>query len=179
VVGLNGGGRVVIYMAISSSLKLIYASAPTTTRYIETLTFSHSKFGRAYYLTNDTRPWRFLLESGAQVTFAPVPFKIVLPAVDKSGQQDMALTLANIGRELVDPLELAITDPSEPIRCTYRVYLDREGTEQQNNPAMSLVVTGAQMTRDSVSATATRMDVLNRAFPYNMYRYDIFPGLRR
>lgn len=166
-------------MAISATLKRIYASAPTTQRYVETLAFSHSQFARTYYLTSDTYPWRFLLESGAQVTFAPVPFKIVLPAIDGKGQQDMSLTIANIGRDLVDPLEAAIADPGEPIRCTYRVYTDTEGTMPQNDPPLTLVVTGAQMSRDSVSATATRVDVLNRAFPFNMYRYTEFPGLRR
>jgi hypothetical protein len=143
------------------------------------LSFAHSKFAQTYYLTSDTKPWRFLLETRNQVTFIPVPFKIVLPAIDGKGQQDMSLTIANIVRELVDPLEAAIADPGEAIRCTYRVYIDSEGTLPQNDPPLTLVVTGAQMTRESVSATATRADVLNRAFPFNIYRYDEFPGLRR
>lgn len=166
-------------MAISAALKEIYASAPATQRFIETLAFSHSLFASTYYVTNDNQSWQFLLETGQLVTFSAMPFRIVLPATDGQGQQDMALTIANIGRDLVDPLEAAIAKPSEPIRCIYRVYLDQASSLPQNSPPLSLVMTGVQVTRDAVSATATRMDVLNRAFPYTFYRYSDFPGLRR
>lgn len=166
-------------MAISAALKEIYASAPVTQRYIETLSFAHSLFPSTFYLTNDNQNWTFQLETTATVTFTVMPFRIVLPQSDGKGNQDMALTLANIGRELVDPLEAAIAAPSEPVRCVYRVYLDQANTAPQNTPPLTLIITGVQMTRDAVSATATRMDVLNRAFPYNFYKYDLFPGLRR
>lgn len=166
-------------MAISQQLKEIYASAPTTARYIETLTFSHSLFPASYYVTNDNRAWDFRLETGQVVKFQVMPFRIVLPKLDNNGNQDMALTLANIGRDLVDPLEAAIANPAEPIRCTYRVYVDQEFTAPQNTPPMTLIITGVAVTKETVSATATRSDVLNRAFPHNFYTYQLFPGLRR
>jgi hypothetical protein len=166
-------------VAISQALKEIYASAPATSRYIDTLSFSHSLFDRTYYLTSDNQAWPFLLETGSLVTFTPMPFRIVLPSSDGKGQQDLNLTLANIGRDLVDPLEAAIANPSEPVRCVYRVYLDQSSTAPQNSPPLTLIITGVNMDRDAVSATATRTDVLNRAFPFTFYRYDSFPGLRR
>lgn len=166
-------------MAISAALKQIYASAPATQKYVETLSFSHSLFPATYYLTNDNQAWTFLLETGASVTFTAVPFRVVLPKVDGQGNQDMGLTIANIGRDLVDPLEAAISRPFEPIKCVYRVYLDTPNTAPQNTPPLSLIITGVSVTREAVSATATRMDVLNRVFPFNFYRYNEFPGLRR
>jgi hypothetical protein len=166
-------------VTISAALKEVYASAPATTRYVETLAFSHSLFPQTYYLTNDNQSWSFLLETGQLVTFAVMPFQIILPNSDGKGNQDMKLTLANIGRELVDPLELAIAKPSEPVRCVYRVYLDQPSTSPQNSPPLSLIITGVQVNRDAVSATATRTDVLSRAFPYNFYKLETFPGLRR
>lgn len=166
-------------MAISAALKEIYASAPATQRFIETLAFTHSLFAQPYYVAADNVSWDFLLETGQLVTFLPMPFRIVLPALDGQGQQDMALTIANIGRDLIDPLEAAIAKPSEPIRCVYRVYLDTPSSSPQNTPPLSLIITNVQVTREAVSATATRIDVLNRAFPYTMYKFDSFPGLRR
>jgi hypothetical protein len=166
-------------MAISAALKAIYASSPATQRYIEALAFGHSLFPQTYYLTNDNQAWDFLLETGQLVTFAPMPFRIVLPTTDGNGQQDLALTLANIGRDLVDPLEAAIAKPSEPIRCTYRVYLDTPSTPPQNSPPLVLTITGVSVTAEAVSATATRTDVLSRAFPFNFYTTTTFPGLRR
>lgn len=165
-------------MAINAALKAIYASAPASQRYIETLSFSHSQFGTTYYMTSDTRSWQFLLESGQLVTFLPVPFRVVLPTIDGQGNQDMGLTIANIGRDLVAPIEAAINVPTEAIRCTYRVYLDQPATSPQSTP-MALALTGIQISRDVVSATATRADVLNRAFPSNFYTVTQFPGLRR
>lgn len=166
-------------MTISQALKEVYASAPATSRYIETLAFSHSLFSQSYYMTNDNQPWSMLLETGQLVTFNVMPFKIVLPTSDGKGNQDLALTIANIGRDLVDPLEAAIAKPAEPIRCVYRVYLDQPATSPQNTPPLSLIITSINITRDAVSATATRSDVLSRAFPYTFYKYETYPGLRR
>jgi hypothetical protein len=166
-------------VTISQALKEIYASAPTTQRYIDTLTFSHSLFPQTYYMTNDNQPWTFLLETGVSAAFTVMPFQIVLPPQDGRGNQDLALTLANIGRDLVDPIEAAIAKPSEPIICTYRVYLDTALSIPQNDPVLAMTITGIEVTRGTVSASATRADVLNRAFPYNLYNYTLFPGLRR
>jgi len=165
-------------MPISAALKEVYASAPTTQRFIETLALSHSLFAQTYYITNDNQNWTFLLETGATATFIAMPFKIVLPTSDGKGNQDLGLTLANIGRDLVDPLEAAQAKPSEPIKCVRRVYLDTPSTAPADSP-LTLLISAANVTKESVSATATRMDVLNRAFPYNFYRADLYPGLRR
>lgn len=165
-------------MPITAALKEIYASG-TASRYIETLEFHHSMFGRSYYMTNDTVPWSFQLETGAVVTFEAVPFRIVLPSNDHGGNQDLSLTLANIGRDLIDPLELAITKPQEPVRCTYRVYIDQVNSLPQNSPPLTLSISTVQVSQDAVSAVATRADVLNKKFPSKLYRYDDFPGLRR
>lgn len=166
-------------MTISAALKEVYASAPATQRYVETLAFSHSLFDKTYYLTNDNQPWSFLLETGQLVTFQVMPFRIVLPNSDGKGNQDMKLTLANIGRQLIDPLESAIALPSEPVRCVYRVYLDQVSSSPQNSPPLTLIITGVQVNREAVSATATRADVLNRVFPFQFYKLETFPGLRR
>lgn len=165
-------------MAISQQLKEIYASG-TASRYVETLEFSHSLFGKSYFMTNDTQPWSFLLEDGRNVTFQAVPFSVVLPANDHGGNQDLSLTLANIGRDLIDPLETAITKPQEPVKCTYRVYIDQANTLPQNTPPLTLTIATVQVSQETVSAVATRADVLNKAFPDKLYRYDDFPGLRR
>jgi hypothetical protein len=166
-------------MAISQALKEIYSSAPAQQRYIETLAFSHSLFPRTYYLTNDNVAWQFTLESGATVTFQAVPFAIILPKLEGNGNQDMNLTISNIGRDLIDPLELANGLPTEAVKCTYRVFLDQPLGSPQNTPVLELIITGVEVTKNAVSATATRADVLSRAFPYNFYRASQFPGLKR
>lgn len=165
-------------MPISAALKEVYASAPTTVRFVETIALSHSTFSQTYYLANDNVSSTFLLETGATVTFVAMPFKIVLPRSDGSGNQDLQLVLPNIGRELIDPLEAAQAKTTEPIRCVRRVYLDQGSTTPADSP-LTLLISAVSVTREAFSATATRMDVLNRSFPFNYYKISEFPGLRR
>lgn len=165
-------------MTISQQLKEIYASAPTA-QYVETLEFSHSRFGQTFYLTNSLDRWTFLLENGTPVEFLQAPFTLQLPAQDRSGHQDLTIVMSNVGRDMMDPLEAAILNTREPIRCIYRVYLNQPGSYPQTNPPLRLSITDVQVDRDTLSAVATRSDVLNKGFPSVLYRYTNFPGLKR
>jgi hypothetical protein len=168
-------------MPISDALKRVYASAPADRRYVETLELSHPLFPKVYYLTNDLRPWDFLLTEGAAVytRFDIVRFRIVLPTIDAKGRQDMRLTIDNVGREAMDAIEAAAAQPSTNIAAVYRVYLDQALTAPQNNPPLILSLSQLTVTLEAIQGTATRADVLNRPFPSQVYRVDLYPGLNR
>ena len=166
-------------MPITAELKRVYASAPVDTRYVETLALWHSTWDRVHYITNDVQAWIFALENGALVEFRVIPFLVVLPTQDGKGQQDLAITIENIGREIMDYIELASTRPSEPIAVTYRVYLDRPNSAPQNDPPLALTVSSLVVGLDAITGTATRADTLNRQFPSVLYRLDTYPGLDR
>ncbi len=166
-------------MPISDALKRVYASAPADRRYIETLSFSHSRFTQSYYFVNDLRDWTFSLETAQLQTFQRFPFRIVLPTQDRQGNQDLQIAVSNVGRELMDEIRAANEDPSEPIACVLRIYLDLPGTTPENNPPLSLTITDVEASRETVTAVARRADILNRPFPRRVYRIDEFPGLER
>lgn len=166
-------------MPISAELKKIYASAPTDKRYIDTLEFRHSRFSQTYHFTNDTRAWKFMDELLQPRVFEVMPFKIVLPSTDNKGNQDLRVAVSNIGRIMMDELEAANSLPTEPIRCIYRVYIDYEGCIPQNDPPLELTITDVVAEREQITAVARRADILNKAFPYPIYRIDMFPGLDR
>jgi hypothetical protein len=166
-------------MPISEELKRIYASNPDGERYIETLQFSHVAFSRNYFLTNDNVQWEFLLEDLSNQVFQCIPFQLRLPVKDDSGRQDLQIAITNIGQELIEELNAASLAPRRPIECTYRVYLNRPLTEPQNNPPLKLTILQVDLTIETLTAVATRADVLNRPFPRNVYRPDSFPGLDR
>jgi len=170
-------------MPITDALKRVYASAPTDTQYVETLQLYHSLFPTAgsggYFLNNDFQEWLFRLEDGSPVTFGPIPFAVVLPQQDARGQQDLQITIDNIGREIMAPIEAAATMPSEPITVIYRVYLNQPTTYPQNDPPLELRLSNIAIGLQAVTGTATRADTLNRSFPSVLYRADTYPGLDR
>jgi Domain of unknown function (DUF1833) len=166
-------------MPISPELKRVYASAPQDTRFIDTLALWHSFWGRNYFLTNDTQPWIFSLETGVLVQFDAIPFAIVMPGQDGRGQQDLQIVIENIGREVMGPIEQASGRPSESIVCQYRVYLDRPNSLPQIDPPLELRLTNIVVGLTSITATGTRADTLNRAFPSDVYRAEHYPGLDR
>ena len=166
-------------MPISTALRQVYASAPQTVTYIETLELWHSSWGQAYYLTNDVKAWTFSLEGGATAEFLAIPFSIVLPGQDGRGQQDLQIVIENIGREIMGPVEIASRTPWETIVCIYRPYLDRPNSLPQMDPPLELRLTNIGVGLSTITATGTRADTLNRAFPSAVYRAEHYPGLDR
>lgn len=168
-------------MTISLALKKIYASAPPDQRYIETLEINHSTFAAPYYFTNDVFEHDFLRVSGdaATVKFTPMPFTVQLPSEDNSGNQELTIALINSGREMMAALEKAQTKPEDNIACIYRVYLAEGSKDPQIDPPLTLTITDISADANSVTASASRFDVLGRQFPTELYTTDKFPGLRR
>lgn len=165
---------------ISAELKRVYASAPSENRYLETLELSHPLFPATFWLVNDDRAWRFALAAGGPLqSFQPVRFTAVPPTSDGKGQQDLTLVLDNVGREAMDAIEAAAANPSINIAVIYRVYLDIEDSEPQNVPPLVLALQSVKVTFEAIAGTATRADVLNRAWPSELYRVDLHPGLNR
>lgn len=167
-------------MPISAELKRVYASAPTRQRYVDTLSLNHPLFDpRTFYLVNAREPWRFDRGDGTLVTFSPVAFELIFPTADGRGQQDLRIALDNVGREAMNSLEAAATQPKDPITVTVRTYLNVPDSLPQNNPPLVLTMTEVQVTTTAIVGTATRADTLNRPFPSLLYRIDTFPGLDR
>lgn len=172
-------------MTISKALEEVYSTGSDDVRHIETLQFKHSQFQRDYFFVNDTESWEFMLEAGdpgpgdVLKTFEAMPFELVLPASDNSGDQQLEILLPNIGREMMDEIEAANRQPSEPVQCIYRVYLDVPNSLPQNDPVTQLAINSIAADMLTLSATATRFDVLNKPFPTARYTIETFPGLER
>ena len=162
----------------SKTLQAAWASAPKGQYIYETLELSHSQFSKKYYITASTLAFDAHLEDGTLVTFDAFPFNITLPRSDADGSQEMQISLQNIDQSLVDELEAASTKPDERIAVVYRIYLATDKTEPQNLP-IKLSISEVAMTNETISAIATRSDVLNFPFPSEAYDPLRFPGLAR
>lgn len=166
-------------MAISDELRHVYASAPSGSRYVETLELAHSAFPQTFYINNAQQVWNFQIASGVTIVFNPVPFKIILPTIDGKGQQDLQIAVDNVGRDAMDALELAAAQPLENIHVCVRIYLNVANSLPQNEPPLRLSLSEIEVTKEAIIGTATRADTLNRSFPSYIYRTDNFPGLDR
>lgn len=168
-------------MTISPELRRIYASAPFDRRWIETLELSHPMFPQTFFITNDASSWIFLLSADAVggVLFQPVPFKVQPPTIDGKGQQDLQIVIDNVGRIAMDAIEAAASLPTVNIGVVYRVYIDVSGTPPQIDPPITLALSSIVVDAHAISGTATRADTLNKPFPSELYRVDLFPGLNR
>jgi hypothetical protein len=166
-------------MPITQKLKEVYANPQHDVRYIETIELSHPKFKKVYYFTNDVEHWRFQVEDGSVHVFDPIPFTITLPGANNTGQQELQLGICNVGMEMMEALELANEQPEVNIKMVYRVYLDVDDSAPQNSPPTELTISDVSANITSVTATATRFDVLNRKFPSTRYNVEEIPGLLR
>ena len=185
-------------MAISQELKEIYATAPRNTFYVEALSLFHKGFndkggaGDAIHITNRPVFFKadFLHHNGNTYngTFNPVPFQIKLPKQDATGTADMDVVIANAnitsgnsGFTMLDRIESATDYPMTPMILMYRIYVSTGGVvdpAEHLNPAIRLDVTSIQVTGETISMSASKMSLHNRAFPANVYNVNDFPGLR-
>lgn len=163
-------------MALSAELQRIY-SGEVDISYWSGLVLSHSLAG-TLYLTDYHEATVGLVDGFAR-TFAPVPFSARLPERDApSGRQDLQLAICAIGDEARTLLDAAIEDPTEPISCRYGQWPIGD-TEPMWDPLLELWLTDIALNVDTLSATASRADVLNRAIPTALYRPAQYPGLVR
>jgi len=165
-------------MPISPELQEIYATA-VDQPFVETLSFTHSRFTKDWHITNDMKSWTMKDENGADVTYEQLPFAVKLPTRDGQGTQELQIAIANAGLDMMKEIELAQEKPDEVIQCSYRVYLAVDGSSPEIDPPLRLSISEVTADLETINCTASRFDLMNRAFPRNIYTTEDFPGLRR
>lgn len=162
-------------MTISAELQSRYSSE-VDIDWRDAFVLYHPSAGYRY-LINHTE--QFEGYAGSQLyLFEPVPCQIVPPSRDDTGRQDMSIVWGGIGQEALEFLNAAIVDGTQPILVSYSIFILGD-PNPQIDPWIQFNLTNITVKEDSVTATATRADILNRAFPNQVYRTDWFPGLER
>ncbi len=115
---------------------------------------------------------------GKTRTFQPIPIEMTFPTRDDGGTYEFSLTICGVGLEAKNFIDKAYQDPTKPIKCFWSVVILGSPTPQID-PWIELDLTGISLSIEGLAATATRVDILNKAFPKNVYRLSKFPGLRR
>jgi len=166
---------------ISEALQRVYASAPVDDHYIECMSISHpSMLFTTRYITNEFGGVTAGLEdSGGNQTFDYLPFAVMPPRAGEEANLQLQVVISNVGRDLIDELEAAATDPTTPLIVVYRVYLATDLTTPQNDPPTTLDIRAVTVTNSIVSFTAGITNLRTMRFPAQLYTTELFPGLLR
>jgi len=164
----------------SDKLANVYVQAPIEEIIIHTIELSHPNFSKVHRLVAypEDLTCNISLTGSDMQLFTAYPFRVNLPVNDAQGQQSLSIALANATPEISAELEMASKNPLEVIQLVYRVYLLSDLSILQATP-IRLAINALGMTHESINASASRIDLLNRPFPNTIYRNDLFPGLVR
>lgn len=184
---------------LSEALEEAYASAPSDTALLHTLSFWYDGLVDGVTPTeiyvyqgfdgDRTSPEGvplkdFRLEAGARysggavVEFIAVPFDLTMPRVESTALAKGQLVIDGVGREIADAL-LAAVALGRSITITYRAYL--EGLEDdgpQNDPPLQFSLGNVSINATQVRGDITPVSVGGKRFPGDAYRPSRFPAIR-
>jgi hypothetical protein len=163
-------------MSYESGIQAAYNYTDKDAVWWEALVVSHPAAG-TFYLTNAPEQFDATF-NGETRTFFPIPFEIKLPDIDGEGQQDLRVAISNVGNSVLPILRTAAAAGRDPIQVSWTIYLAGNAAPQYD-PPLELMLTSVTLTTQQMSGIATRYNVFDRAFPYQLFRPDTFPGLAR
>lgn len=173
----------------SQALAEARVHADVTEPELLTLAFYHSAFVDDFgqpmgvYVVCDLDPLQATIEAGApldagdEVTFRPVPMRVVFPEeTDDARNPGAQIEVSNVARILGPYLDQAAAT-QEPVQVIARTYLPSDTSAPHEMPPLRLELTGASADGNSVRITAGYGDMVNYPFPSVRYTFEDFAAL--
>lgn len=167
---------------LSQAIKEAYAAAPSNVIVYHTLEIRHPAFTAPIRVVRDNADLTATLEAGApanpgaSVTFIAFRFELTPPEVSAAGSPQCTVEIDNVGREVMQQIELAQANP-QITQVTYRQYISTDLSGPQNNPPVSLDVMAINADPFKIRMTCGFDNLANRRFPRQTYNGERFPGL--
>lgn len=173
---------------MTTLLDELFASNPRDAIYYITLEFLHSAFRNA---EGDPASIRLVQgfdalvatleddapqDGGEAVTFQPCALAVKLPAKDVSGRHDMDISIDAASGEIIDQLERVAAAPREPIRVIFREFVSSDLSGPQSTP-LRMIASSPQVAAARATVRASFADLVNKAFPSEVYKLSTHPGL--
>lgn len=156
-----------------SILKRLYASSGPEIIH-EVLAISDGTV--THYLTRGWDELTVTLETGETVTCTPCGLDLALPARNEDGTQDLNFALCNVDGAASAFVREALRE-RRTMTLVYRAYTSDDMTEPAHAPHHFKIKTGS-VTATEVQVSAGYFDLLNTAWPRNVYSLNKYPGLR-
>lgn len=154
--------------------------------WFEALDISHSDFtgDGHYYIHNGFTENSIICNVGPydpvqNEYFFAAPFQVSLPTRDGEGRGDITVNFSFPQTVISEQLELALTNPLEPVSLRYTCFLYSTRRVPLYDPWLQFYATEVSTNENTVSVTGQISDLVNRHFPDGVYTGRNFPGLNR
>lgn len=157
-----------------SVLEQVYASGGDVI--IHTLEITCAAWAEPILLCNGFEDQHCITEDGRPLTFMASGIAVALPKKTNSGAQNLTFAIDNVTGEAQRKIDAAL-EAEKKVFITLRTYLDSDRTAPAENPYRAVVL-GGKIKGASVQITAGFFDVINTAFPRDLYTVNFAPGIR-
>lgn len=155
-------------------LEQVYASGGDVL--LNTLELSCSAWAEPILLCDGFEDQACVTEDGRAVTFIASGIAVALPARGTSGGQTLTFAIDNVTGEAQQKVDAAL-EAEERMVLTYRCYLASDKSAPAEAPYRMTVLSG-QIKGPSVQVEAGYYDLINAAWPRDLYTTDFAPGLK-
>lgn len=115
-------------------------------------------------------------EDGRTLTFTAAGISVALPKRNNSGSQTLTFAIDNVTGRAQRLIDDAL-EAEARVMLTFRVYLESDTSAPAENPFVATVLNG-KMRGATVQINAGFFDLINTAWPRDLYTSRFAPGLR-
>lgn len=115
-------------------------------------------------------------EDGRELTFIAAGIDVALPKKSSSGAQNLTFAIDNITGEAQQKIDQAL-EAEERVSLTFRIFLASDKSAPAE-PPYRMTVSGGAMNGTSVQVQAGFFDLINTAWPRDLYTSEFAPGLK-
>ena len=155
-------------------LEQVYASGGDVL--LNTLELSCAAWSEPILLCDGFEDQACITEDGRAVVFIASGIDVSLPSRGTSGGQTLSFAIDNVSGEAQQKVDAAL-EAEERMILTYRCYLASDKSGPAETPYRMTVLDG-QIRGPSVQVEAGYYDLINAAWPRDLYTTDFAPGLK-
>lgn len=155
-------------------LNRVYASGGDTIIY--TLELTCTAWDAPILLCNGFEDQHCITEDGRPLTFMASGIAVALPKKTNSGAQNLTFAIDNVTGEAQQKIDAALAAEAK-VSLIFRVYLASDLTAQSDQVYRATVLNG-KIKGSTVQVTAGFFDLINTAFPRDLYTATFAPGIR-
>ena len=157
-----------------SVLEQVYASGGDTILY--TLELTCEAWAEPILLAEGFEDQHCITEDGRQLTFKASGIGLSLPKKTSSGAQNLSFAIDNVTGEAQAKIDAAL-EAEKKVFLTFRTYLASDLTAPSDQVYRATVLSG-KIKGSTVQVTAGFFDLINTAFPRDLYTVNFAPGIR-
>ncbi|MBA1278129.1 DUF1833 family protein [Stutzerimonas stutzeri] len=159
---------------MSQALEQVYASGGDVL--INTLELSCAAWAEPILLCDGYENKACITEDDRAVTFRASGIAVALPDRGTSGGQTLTFAIDNVTGEAQQNIDAAL-EAEERMILTYRCYLASDKSAPAEAPYRMTVLDG-EINGPSVQVEAGYYDLINSAWPRDLYTTEFAPGLK-